>query len=361
VLCSAKCPSWQSQLVQTVTGYGYTDQSVGLTSAQIKSKLASGPVCLAMDIYADFNLGPGFSPSFDSNGVYRYDGISASVGPHAVLCVGYQDSLGCWICKNSWGNTWGNMQGFFKIAYGQCNIEYEMSWVTFTQSTSNSAPNTPSSPNPSNHATGISTTADLSWTGGDPDIGDTVTYDVYFGTTSPPTSVTTGQSGTTYDPGTISASTKYYWQIVSWDNHGASTSGPIWDFTTAGGGNSAPNTPSKPSGSTSGKAGEEYNYSTSAIDPDGDQVYYKWDWGDEISNWDGPYDSGLNVEASHIWNTKGDYSIKVKSKDTYGDESDWSDPLSISMPRNNLFISKLLQYYIDNYSFMFKFLLKIMG
>jgi hypothetical protein len=30
----------------------------------------------------------------------------------------------------------------------------------------------------------------------------------------------------------MSYSTDYYWKIVSWDNHGASTTGPIWDFTT---------------------------------------------------------------------------------------------------------------------------------
>ena len=26
---------------------------------------------------------------------------------------------------------------------------------------------------------------------------------------------------------------KYYWQIVAWDSNGASTVGPLWDFTTA--------------------------------------------------------------------------------------------------------------------------------
>ena len=139
VLCSNKCSNWQSLLIQTITGYGYTDTTAGLTSAQIKAQLANGPVCLSMDVYTDFLSGPGSSPSFDSNGVYRWDTVSPSYGRHAVLCVGYQDSLGCWICKNSWGAGWGNMSGFFKIAYGECNIEFEMSWVTFTP-TGNNAP-----------------------------------------------------------------------------------------------------------------------------------------------------------------------------------------------------------------------------
>jgi len=96
----------------------------------------------------------------------------------------------------------------------------------------NNPPYTPSNPSPSNHATGVSIYADLSWSGGDPDAGDTVTYDVYFGVSSSPPLVSSGQSATTYDPGTLTYGTKYYWKIVAKDNHGASTIGPLWDFTT---------------------------------------------------------------------------------------------------------------------------------
>ncbi len=95
----------------------------------------------------------------------------------------------------------------------------------------NTPPYTPSNPSPTNHATGQSIYTDLGWTGGDPDAGDIVTYDVYFGTSTRPLKVSTAQSGTTYDPGTLSYST-YYWRIVATDNHGASTTGPLWDFTT---------------------------------------------------------------------------------------------------------------------------------
>ncbi len=50
----------------------------------------------------------------------------------------------------------------------------------------------------------------LGWTSGDPDAGDTVTYDVYFGTSDNPPLVSNDQSATTYDPGTLSYSTHYY-------------------------------------------------------------------------------------------------------------------------------------------------------
>ncbi len=96
----------------------------------------------------------------------------------------------------------------------------------------NNPPNAPSNPSPLNHVTDVSIDADLSWTGGDPDVGDNVTYDVYFGTNSTPPQVSNNQTGTTYDPGTLSYNTTYYWKVVATDNHSASTAGPLWDFTT---------------------------------------------------------------------------------------------------------------------------------
>ncbi|MCK4333110.1 MAG: tandem-95 repeat protein, partial [Thermoplasmatales archaeon] len=98
--------------------------------------------------------------------------------------------------------------------------------------TANHPPNEPSDPDPEDGATDVDIDADLSWTGGDPDPGDTITYDVYFGTTSPPPKVAGSQTATSYDPGTLDYSTTYYWQIVSWDSQGASTEGQIWHFTT---------------------------------------------------------------------------------------------------------------------------------
>ena len=100
-----------------------------------------------------------------------------------------------------------------------------------------------------------------------------------------------------------------------------------------------------------GKVGEEYVYTSSTTDPDGDQVYYKWYWGDETSDWIGPYDSGDTAAASHVWDEKGDYNIKVKAKDVHGEESPWSDPLAISMPRNKainpfiLFLERLIERF----------------
>jgi hypothetical protein len=99
----------------------------------------------------------------------------------------------------------------------------------------NNAPYLPHDPSPPNGATGVSINADLSWISGDPDPEDTVTYDVYFGSSTYPPKVIDNQTSTTYNLPTLAYTTQYFWRIVSWDNHGASTSGPLWTFTTESG------------------------------------------------------------------------------------------------------------------------------
>jgi hypothetical protein len=98
-----------------------------------------------------------------------------------------------------------------------------------------------------------------------------------------------------------------------------------------------PNKPNIPSGPTSGKIGKKYEYTFVTIDPDGDEIYYNIDWGDKNnSHWIGPYPSGELVTVKHNWTQKGTYEIKVKAKDIYEAESDWSDPLSVTMLRYKL-------------------------
>ena len=140
---------------------------------------------------------------------------------------------------------------------------------------SNRAPNTPSSPNPSNGATNINLNPTLSWIGGDPDWFDDIYYDVYFeeGDSSPDVLVSNNQPGTSYDPGTLDFDGTYYWKIVSQDEHGLTTNGPVWEFTTRG--NDAPLIPSNPDpadGETD--VNVNANLEWSGGDPDGDSVVY---------------------------------------------------------------------------------------
>ena len=119
--------------------------------------------------------------------------------------------------------------------------QYEAFLAKVDTSTVNNPPNIPSNPSPQDGATAVSANVTLSWAGGDPDPGDSMTYDVYFGRCalgycylSPLPLVSPGQAPTTYDPpGALLDNTRYYWKIVARDNHGAEAFGPLqWGFFT---------------------------------------------------------------------------------------------------------------------------------
>jgi len=95
----------------------------------------------------------------------------------------------------------------------------------------NHPPDKPSNPTPPDGQTDVTIKPTLKWSCSDPD-GDPLTYDIYLGTSSSPPKVKSNHNEKYYSPGTLKYNTKYYWKIVARDSHGATTSGPIWDFTT---------------------------------------------------------------------------------------------------------------------------------
>lgn len=85
-------------------------------------------------------------------------------------------------------------------------------------------------------------------------------------------------------------------------------------------------------GPETGIAGEEYEYTFITTDPDGDNVSYYIEWGDDThTTWIGPYSSGEEITASHIWNFSGNYQIRSKAKDENNVVGNWSDPYTITI------------------------------
>jgi len=73
-----------------------------------------GPLSVALD----------FGGTRDANGIYRCDCSSGCSFTHAVVIVGYDDTQGYWIIKNSWGDTEGpHGNGYREIGYSECRIE----------------------------------------------------------------------------------------------------------------------------------------------------------------------------------------------------------------------------------------------
>jgi len=144
------------------------------------------------------------------------------------------------VASNQTNNLWNtpgdleyDTQYYWKIVSWDDEGERSLGdeWYFITGSEPNEPPYVPSNPNPEDGAIDVFTYADLSWTGGDPNPGDTVTYDIYFGNSNPPPLNESGWSINSYDPGTLDYETTYYWKIVSHDGE-YSVDGPIWSFTT---------------------------------------------------------------------------------------------------------------------------------
>lgn len=93
----------------------------------------------------------------------------------------------------------------------------------------------------------------------------------------------------------------------------------------------SPETPSKAAGPARSQIGIERTYSTASADPDLDQIYYCWSWGDGSITWIGPYSQGTTVDARHSWQFPGIYIVKVKARDVHGTESPWSAPLTVAI------------------------------
>jgi len=108
VPCSDTCPDWQSQS-QKIANWSWVANDV----VSIETALQSGPVVAGFQVYQDFY-------SY-SGGVYRHTS-GKYVGGHCITIVGYDNTEGYWICKNSWGNSWGE-KGYFRIAFTECGIE----------------------------------------------------------------------------------------------------------------------------------------------------------------------------------------------------------------------------------------------
>ena len=123
-----------------------------------------------------------------------------------------------------------------------------------------------------------------------------------------------------------------------------------------------PVTPDRPTGTSSGEINVNYSYSVKTVDPDDDQLYYMWDWGDGTPFvWTGPYDSGENATATHIWTVKGTYSVKVRAKDATNSISGWSDPLPITMPYSYNSFHQFFEWLFQRFTSAFPILKQRLG
>ncbi len=97
--------------------------------------------------------------------------------------------------------------------------------------TTNQAPAVPSSPTPADNNQGITAPKTFSWSCYDPDLGDTLSYQVVMGPGSYTDTINLYRT-MAFLVNSFIPVTDYIWKVKATDNHGASTTGPVWHFRT---------------------------------------------------------------------------------------------------------------------------------
>jgi PKD domain len=291
--------------------------------------------------------GDTFSWTIQCNNGHTSSGTGATNGTKSLLLLGlaYSTTYKVWV--NATDPTGSGL--------------YTRRWFQFTTQTTG-APPVFGVPSPTNGSTGRLLSFSWSIPINDPE-GNSINWWIQCsnGQRSNGTGASNGTKSLSLSG--LAYSTTYKVWVNATDPTGSGLYTRKWYTFTTTQQQTPPNKPNTPDGSTRGKPGISYTYQTSTTDPDGDLLYYTWDWGDGTPiNWTGLYNSAQTVTASHIWSTKGSYSVKVKAKDTTGAESVWSDPLPITMPYSyDKSIPQFLEFLFQRFPNAFPILRHIVG
>lgn len=202
-------------------------------------------------------------------------------------------------------------------------------WQFKTGAGDNASPYQPKNPVPEDLAINQLPSLRFTWTGGDPDLDDTVTYSFYISSDPTQLELATTTRTTSHEMLGLALGATHYWQIVAADNRGRETPGPVWRFSTYAPPNQAPSDPVVVY-PASGAVNVPYDVQLqwASTDPDGDQITYDLFVGKTfplekvVSDLVGPSyisaqpydylstyywqvvardDGGLTNENSHIW------------------------------------------------------------
>jgi len=96
--------------------------------------------------------------------------------------------------------------------------------------------------------------------------------------------------------------------------------------------NHAPDTPAVPSGPSAAPKDSLCQFSAIATDPDGDNLSYRFDWGNgDTSGWGSWHQSGHAESAACAYPRSGSYEVRAQARDVDDACSAWSDPLSVTV------------------------------
>lgn len=191
-----------------VIGYTKTSEALNIFPSVFVSGRESTDPSGQLQTEVELKAGEKFYTSFESSGPRRwgdYSGMTIDPDGQTFWYLGEYS-------KNISGTNWGNYIGSF--SFPACGGPQPPAKAT--------------NPAPANNATNADVESDVSWTAGN----GATSHDVYFGTNPTPSDFQGNQAGTSFDPGTLAFSTTYYWRIDEVNTEGTTT-GTIWNFTTA--------------------------------------------------------------------------------------------------------------------------------
>lgn len=319
--CSAKCEEWENQLVPLLDYSSWRADGSESDREAIKTQIMDeGPVVAHVKATDNFQIWGALN--HDPEAYYRnYLGV---VGiNHVIIIIGWKDSStipkgGYWICKNSWGTNWG-YDGFFNLVYGSLNIEKY--WIISPDYDPDSFDWDPVVDTGGSYGGFLNEEVTFDASGSVGVEGEIVDYSWNFGDDSNGSGEITTHTYTELGKHTVTLT------ITDSENNGATDTTFIWIQES----NDPPNKPII-EGTANGGVGKIYEYTFSSLDSDGNDVWYLIDWGDSTNTgWIGPFESEEEVSLKKSWNAKGSYTITVKAKDVFDEESEIAT-LPISMP-----------------------------
>ncbi len=124
---------------------------------------------------------------------------------------------------------------------------------------------------------------------------------------------------TSYTVSGLTAGQTYYFAASAYDTAGNESgySNSV-SSTLVSDLNIAPSAPAAPAGPASLTAGASAGFTTSASDPNGDSLQFRYDWGAGVlSAWGA-------ATQSNRWSATGQYAVKAQARDSLGLVSSWS-------------------------------------
>ncbi len=119
----ATCTYCSSPTWWHLSGWDYlTSDTTIPTVGAIKSAIDQYGAVTAY-VYVDRTFQAYTGGVYNNTKTYRYTN-------HQIQLVGWDDSKGAWLLKNSWGTGWG-IQGYMWITYGSCRVGEGAAWATF--------------------------------------------------------------------------------------------------------------------------------------------------------------------------------------------------------------------------------------